>query len=78
MLWVRFGYIPVYEVINSYFKREYVGYRFVDRIIVPISDSYEVETINETLKNEYQPVYEHISKANKLLADRKNRITKIQ
>ena len=60
----------IYEVANVYFEQEYVGYRFVDRIIVPISDSYEVETVNETLKNEYQPVCDHISKANKLLADR--------
>ena len=60
----------IYEVANIYFEQEYVGYRFVDGIIVPISNSYEVETINETLKNEYQPVYDHISKANKLIADR--------
>lgn len=60
----------IYETANVYFAREYIGYRFVDGIIVPISDSYEVKTINETLKNEYQPVYDHISKANKLLADR--------
>ena len=60
----------IYEVANVYFEQEYVGYRFVDGIIVPISDSYEVETVNETLKNEYQPVCDHISKANKLLADR--------
>lgn len=55
---------------NSFFEQEYIGYRFVDGIIVPISNSFEVETINESLKNKYQPVYEHISKANKLLADR--------
>lgn len=60
----------LYEDANIYFEREYVGYRFVDGIIVPISNSYEIETINESLKNGYKPVYDHISKANKLLADR--------
>ena len=60
----------IYEMANSFFEQEYIGYRFVDGIIVPISNSFEVETINESLKNKYQPVYEHISKANKLLADR--------
>ena len=60
----------LYEDANVYFEREYVGYRFVDGIIVPISNSYEIETINESLKNGYKPVYDHISKANKLLADR--------
>ena len=56
----------LYEDANIYFEREYVGYRFVDGIIVPISNSYEIETINESLKNGYKPVYDHISKANKL------------
>lgn len=51
-------------------QTEYVGYRFVDSIIIPISDSYEVNTITEALSNKYDPVYEHISKANRLLADR--------
>lgn len=60
----------LFEMANKYFKREYIGYRFVNNIIVPISDSYEVDTINETLNCKYQPVHEHISKANSLLADR--------
>ncbi|MCR5176885.1 MAG: hypothetical protein K6C05_08545, partial [Anaerovibrio sp.] len=60
----------LYEIVNELFEREYVGYRFIDKIIVPISDSYEVEAIKDTLNTEYDFVYEHISKANKLLSDR--------
>lgn len=60
----------LYEYANCLFEKEYIGYRFVDNIIVPISDSYEADTINETLNCKYQPVREHISKANSLLADR--------
>ena len=60
----------LYEAVNMYFEREYVGYRFVDEIIVPISDEFEVETIQNALNNRYKPVYDHISKANQLLADR--------
>ncbi|MCM1468110.1 MAG: hypothetical protein NC086_08180 [Alistipes sp.] len=60
----------IYEVVNTYFEREYIGYRFVDEIIVPISDMYEINALKEALDNKYQPVHEHISKANKLLADR--------
>lgn len=60
----------IYENANTYFEREYVGYRFVGGIIVPISDSHEVKTIQESLKNKYEVVSGHISKANKLLADR--------
>ena len=64
--------LSIFEIVNMHFKEEYVGYRFVGDIIVPISDSYEVNAIQNALENKYQPVYEHISKANKLLADRHN------
>lgn len=60
----------LYDIVNSYFEREFVGYRFVDEIIVPISDAFEIATIQETMDTRFKPVYEHISKANKLLADR--------
>lgn len=62
----------IYEEVNDYFARECVGYRFVDGIIVPISDAYEVRTLEEALSNKYEPVYQHLSKANKFLADRDN------
>lgn len=60
----------IYETVNTYFEREYIGYRFVDEIIVPISDSYEINAIQAALYNKYKIVQAHISKANKLLADR--------
>lgn len=62
----------LFKIANSRFEDEYIGYRFVDGIIVPISDRNEIETIQEALNNKYKPVYEHISKANKLLADREH------
>lgn len=64
--------LSIYEEVNSFFEREYVGYRFVNERIVPISDNYEISAINDALNTEYESVYEHISKANKLLSDRKN------
>lgn len=60
----------IFEMVNECFKREYVGYRFLDRIIVPISDVQEIESIKEAVNNKYQSVSDHIKKANKLLADR--------
>ncbi len=62
----------IFEAVNECFEKEYVGYRFVDGIIVPISDSHEVETIVSAMNNENTMVYEHIAKANKLLADREH------
>lgn len=68
----RFDIPSIYELANQCLKREYVGYRFVDEIIVPISDAYEIEAIQTALCNDKQIVNDHISKANKLLADREN------
>lgn len=64
--------MSLYEYVNAIFEREYIGYRFVDEIIVPINDTYEVAAIQDALDNKYKPVYEHLSKANKFLADREN------
>ena len=47
-------------------------YRFVDKIIVPISDQNEITEIEEVLECRYAVVRNHISKANILLADREN------
>lgn len=62
----------LYQIANYYFEQEYVGYRFVDRIIVPISDQNEMNEIVEALDCKYDAVRNHISKANILLADRDN------
>lgn len=69
-----YGYVDksLYEEANEVFEKEYIGYRFIDEKITPISDKYEMVAVNEALQNVYQPVREHISKANSLLADREN------
>lgn len=58
------------EVFNILFKKEYIGYRFIDGKISPVSNEMEATTITETLNNTYEPVSLHISKAHALLADR--------
>lgn len=60
----------VFDLVNEVFEREYVGYRFLDGIIVPVSDRNEIETIEEGIANKFPVVSEHIAKANALLADR--------
>lgn len=57
---------------NAIFKKEYVGYRFVNEIIVPITDENEIEAINQAAESPYAVVNAHISKAITLLADREN------
>jgi len=67
-----FGEKSVFVVANGIFEQEYIGYRFIDGIITPITDDLEIDTIDEALRNRYKSVNNHISKANSLLADRDN------
>ena len=60
----------IYEGVNDFFVKECIGYRFIDGIIAPISDTYEVNALEEALTSQYKAVYTHLSKANMLLADR--------
>lgn len=62
----------IFQVFNSFFKKEYVGYRFIDKIIVRISDEIEISSINEAIDCPYDEVRGHLKKANTLLADRNN------
>ena len=60
----------IFAKFNEVFKMEYVGYRFINELIMPISDEIEISAINDALKNEYVPVREHLSKACNYLSDR--------
>lgn len=68
----RDGRPTIYDYFNIIFEKEYVGYRFINGYISPISDEHEVTAIEDALANKYEPVREHIVKANLLLADREN------
>ena len=70
----RYGYQnnTYFSRFNRLFEREFVGYRFIDNKISPISDIVEVESINDTLVDSYNTVREHILKANAFLSDRDN------
>lgn len=66
-------HLPEYEKeLNRLFEKECVGYRFINPIIAPISDSIELKTIQETSKSKYEGPRLHIVKALKLLSNRKN------
>lgn len=61
----------IFQVFNTIFEAEYVGYRFIGNQIAPISNQHEVNAISEALGCRFKPVYMHIEKANAFLADRK-------
>lgn len=58
--------------INELFQREYVGYRFIEGEITPISDDIEVVEIEKSLDIEFQGCKSHIKKALGFLSDREN------
>lgn len=60
------------DVYNSVFKKEYVGYRFVNEIIVSITDENEIEAIKQASESPYTVVNLHMSKAVTFLADRES------
>lgn len=58
------------KVINSLFKEEYVGYRFLNGQIIPITDKTELDSIQEALSTPFSQATEHLDKALKFLSDR--------
>ena len=62
----------VYEFINGVFQREYVGYRFLNGQIVPITDENELSSIEDACKNPIDGCRKQIQKAVAFLADRQN------
>ena len=59
-----------FQEINKIFQQEYVGYRFIDGEITPISDEVEVAEIEQSLDIEFQGCRSHIKKAISFLSDR--------
>lgn len=60
------------EAFNEVFKREYVGYRFVNRIIVPITDEQEIQSIENAVNSPFAETNIHLDKALKHIADREH------
>lgn len=56
--------------INSVLEKDYVGYRFIDKQIVPIVDQVEVDAISEAVNNPYLQVQEHLKKSLAFISDR--------
>ena len=62
-----------YELIDSIFEMEYVGYRFVDGRIAPITDKNEIDSIEDACNNEFAGTRAHIKKAVGFIADREHK-----
>lgn len=62
-----------HQEINMIFEHEYVGYRFVDGRIVPITDENEIKSIEDACSGEFEGPRTHIKKAVGFIADRERK-----
>lgn len=60
----------IYNIFNNFFEKEYIGYRFINKLISPITDEIELNSITESMQHKNDMVKEHFEKAHRLLADR--------
>lgn len=68
----QFHQAPIKECANALFEREYVGYRYINKKIVPITDDTEISSIEEATTTEYQSVTNHLNKSLILISDREH------
>lgn len=63
----------LYKQVNHLLERELSGYRFVNKVLTPITSQEEISAVEEALSGDSLPgVTQHLSQAISLLADRKN------
>lgn len=64
------GYYTAAQFYNDVFEKEYVGYRIIDKLIVPITDTLEADEILAAVQTPYTDVRQHINKSLHFLSDR--------
>lgn len=60
------------DVVNKSFEKEYIGYRYIGKHLVKITNEQETSSINETFSIPVNSVNEHMEKAISLFSDRNN------
>ena len=58
--------------LNSLFEKEYVGYRIVNGIVIPITDNMEIKSIEKAIASPYERVNGHLQSALRLMSNRNN------
>jgi len=62
----------LYVIFNNVFEKEFVGYRFINEKITPISDEIEVAEIETASNSPYNQVNNHLNKSLEMLSNRDN------
>lgn len=56
--------------LNNIFEKEYVGYRYINGIITPITNDIEIKEIKQASKSKFAKVNEFLNKATEFLSNR--------
>lgn len=62
----------IFNLFNLTFEKEYVHYRFIDGLIVQITDEVEIDSIEEALNSPHDNVRDHLKKSLSFLSDRES------
>ena len=62
----------IYEEFNELFEKEFVGYRFVNKYIIAITNKNEIASIETASNTPYKKVNDFFIKATELMSDREN------
>lgn len=62
--------IIIYDIFNNLFEQEFVGYRFINGVISPITDEIERKEIEDAFTMQYKGARSHLEKSLGFLSDR--------
>lgn len=68
----RSGAGTIYQKFNDLFEQECIGYRFISKRIVPITDNSEVKEIEQACHTPFEGARTRLQKALGFLSDREN------
>lgn len=68
----RSGAGTIYQKFNDLFEQECIGYRFISKRIVPITDNSEVKEIEQACHTPFEGARTQLQKALGFLSDREN------
>lgn len=60
------------KCFNDLFEREYVGYRFINGMITPITNDIELSAVEEACQCQFEGCRLHLNKSLQYLSDREN------
>ena len=64
--------VPIKDCANNLFEKEFVGYRYINGQISPITDDTEISSIEEAITTAFSSVNNHLNKALLLISDREH------